>query len=492
MPRPACVNLPELPLQVLFRRRPQWRELPAAVVASNRPLARIEALNRPAAALGIRRGMRYATALSLASQLRADIVSQQNLAGARDEVRRILSDFSPGIEGCSFAPEVFWIETTGLLPLFDSRGEWADQMKSRLAERGFHANIAVGFSRFGTFAWAKRRKKVRVFETPEEEAQAGVETPLALLPFPPRILELTENLGLRTVGEFIALPRDDIRKRLGADALSIYRFATDSENLPLQAEPIDEQPMASLSPLAPIRSTDMLEHAVLRLLADLLTHVTQRGESVRELIITLEFEGGTQHTERVTPAHPSRRAQTLQRLIHLRLENLTLSAAVIRILLEADRVEVSFKQEELFVADGGRDLTDGEKALAAVRAELGDEAVAGARLFKEYRPEEQFSFEACTALHLPAPRGGQAPARAKGAVPPAGPRMVRRIRRPPLPIPAPHEERAADGPFAISGQWWQSDETNRSYYYLHLPDGRTLWVYFDGSRGTWMQQGSVD
>lgn len=492
MPRPACVNLPELSLQALFRRRPQWREHPAAVVASNRPLARIEALNRPAATLGIRRGMRYATALSLASQLRADIVSQQDLAGARDEVRQILSDFSPHIEHCSFDPEIFWMDTRGLLPLFDSRREWADLIKARLAEHRFHANIAVGFTRFGTFAWAKRRKKVRVFETPEEEARAAVETPLSLLPFPPRILGLTENLGLRTVGEFTALPREDIRKRLGAEALAIYRFATDSENLPLQAEPIDEDPITSLSPLAPIRSTGMLEHAVFRLLADLLPRVTQRGESVRGLLITLEFEGDTQHTERITPAHPSRRAETLQRLVHLRLENLTLSAAVIRIQLEADRVAVSFKQEELFVADGGRDLTDGEKALAAVRAELGNEAVAGARLFDEHRPEEQFAFEARTTLHPPAAGGAQPHERADGTAAAAGPRLVRRIRRTPLSIPAPHEERPADGPFAVSGQWWRSDETNRSYYYLHLPDGRTLWIYFDGNSGSWIQQGSVD
>ncbi|MFO7780465.1 MAG: DNA polymerase Y family protein [Spirochaetia bacterium] len=429
MPRPACVNLPELSLQVLFRRRPQWREHPAAVVASSRPLARIEALNRPAAALGIRRGMRYATALSLASQLRADIVSQQDLAGARDEVRQILSDFSPDIERCSFDPEIFWMDTRGLLPLFDSRREWADLIKSRLAEHGFHANIAVGFTRFGTFAWAKRRKKVRVFETPEEEATAAVETPLSLLPVPPRILELTESLGLRTVGEFTALPREDIRKRLGAEALAIYRFATDRENLPLQAEPIDEEPITSLSPLAPIRSTGMLEHAVFRLLAELLAHVTQRGESVRELLITLEFEGGTQHTERITPAHPSRRVETLQRLVHLRLENLTLSAAVIRIQLEADRVEVSFKQEELFVADGGRDLTDAEKALAAVRAELGDEAVAGTRLFEEYRPEEQFAFEADGTLHPPAVGGSRPSERADGAAATAGPHGAAATRK---------------------------------------------------------------
>jgi hypothetical protein len=176
----------------------------------------------------------------------------------------------------------------------------------------------------------------------------------------------------------------------------------------------------------------------------------------------------------------------------LRLENLTLSAAVIRIQLEADRVAVSFKQEELFVADGGRDRTDGEKALAAVRAELGNEAVAGARLFDEHRPEEQFAFEAHGTLHPPAAGGAQPHERADGTVAAAGPRLVRRIRRTPLSIPAPHEERPVDGPFAVSGQWWRSDETNRSYYYLHLPDGRTLWIYFDGNSGSWIQQGSVD
>lgn len=515
MPRPACVNLPELSLQVLFRRRPDWKKLPAAVVASGRPLARIEALNRPAAGAGIRRGMRYATALSLAADLRAETVSAQDLTAARDEVQAVLADFSPQIERCSFDPEIFWVDTGGLLPLFNSRREWADRIKDRLSALGFHVNIAVGFSRFGTFTWAKRRKKVRVFDSPAQEREAAMETPLELLPFPPRILELTESLGLHTVRDFLTLPAEDIGRRLGRGALEIYRFATDAENLPLQGVPLEEEPVVSVAPLVAIRSTEMLEHAVYRLLEELIELLTPRGESIRGLILTLEFEGGTAHTERIIPAQPSRRIETLARLVHLRLESLTTSGGISRVTLEADHVVLSYRQEELFVAEGGSDLSAGEKALATVRAELGNEAVAQARLFEEHRPEERFRFHAADRLRRPGDNTGGSDAedgdrhsagsgvaagrppgqpRARDGESPSGevPRLVRRIRPAALSLPGPGDAAAGDGPFVLSGHWWRPDETDRRYYYLHLCDGGTAWVYFDGTSGRWMQQGSVD
>ena len=37
--RVACIDLPALPLQLLLRRRPDWRRLPAAVVAEDNPQA---------------------------------------------------------------------------------------------------------------------------------------------------------------------------------------------------------------------------------------------------------------------------------------------------------------------------------------------------------------------------------------------------------------------------------------------------------------------
>ncbi|MFO8064871.1 MAG: DNA polymerase Y family protein [Spirochaetia bacterium] len=483
MPRPACINLPELPLQILFRDKPQWKEVPAAVVASRRPLAQIEALNRPAAALGIRRGMRYATALSLSSQLRADVVSNEQRREVRTHVSRLLSGFSPEIEACSFDPEIFWVDTRGLLPLFSTRTEWAQQLKRRLSHAGFHANIAVGFSRFGTFAWAKRRKSVRVFETPQEENNATVETPLSHLPFPPQVLELIENLGLHTVGDFTALPVGEVRKRLGGEALEIYRFATDTENLPLQGAAAAEEPTVSLSPLAPIKNTEMLEHSIGQLLGELIENVSHRGESIRELYITLQFEGGTSHTERITPAHPTRNAGVFEKLIHLRLEHITTSAGVSHITLEASRVDVRYRQEQLF--DSGANLVSesADKALATLRAELGNNVVSFAELFGEHLPEERFRFAPCSGVRPPRQEHPQEPHHPR--------RLVRRIRTEPLPMPQPAGN-SLDGPFVISGHWWRKRETQRAYYYHYLPDGRVLWIYYDGSGKRWFQQGSVD
>jgi len=290
------------------------------------------------------------------------------------------------------------------------------------------------------------------------------------------------------VRDFTALPPEDIRKRLGAEALALYRFATDTEHLPLQGGAAEEEPVLSVAPLTPIRSSELLENAVLRLLDDLCDTLEHRGESARELLLTFEFEGGTAHTERITPARPSRDAGTLARLIHLRLESLTTGGGIVRVTLEAQRVEVSFHQEELFAAEAGHDLSAADTAIASVRAELGNHAVGEARLSREYRPEERFRFEPQTG----AGRDRRPPEAGAGggAARPAA-RLVRRIRREPLHVPAP-ARRILDGPFMLSGHWWRREETRREYYYLHLPDGRTLWIYRNATTGRWFEQGSVD
>jgi hypothetical protein len=174
----------------------------------------------------------------------------------------------------------------------------------------------------------------------------------------------------------------------------------------------------------------------------------------------------------------------LERLVHLRLENLTLSGSVTRIELSAERVAVSYRQEELFVSETGSDFEAGDKAIASIRAELGNASVARAVAHDEHLPEERFHFEPLSHL------GRAAGSQRSGAQ--SAPRMVRRIRSAPLDVPPPDAEHIR-GPYLLSGHWWRSGGgTRRAYYYVHLPDGRILWVFFDANSGTWRYQGSVD
>ena len=65
MSRLACVDIPAVPLQLLLKEHPDWRSLPAVVVAEEKPQAFILWVNEKARRLGIRPGHRYAAGLGL-------------------------------------------------------------------------------------------------------------------------------------------------------------------------------------------------------------------------------------------------------------------------------------------------------------------------------------------------------------------------------------------------------------------------------------------
>ncbi len=80
MARLACIDLPAFPLQLLLRRKPEWRDHPAAVVEEDKPLARILWINERARRFEILPGMRYAAGLALASNLCAGAVPEKEIA----------------------------------------------------------------------------------------------------------------------------------------------------------------------------------------------------------------------------------------------------------------------------------------------------------------------------------------------------------------------------------------------------------------------------
>src|SRR5919106_1684650 len=82
MERLACVSLPAFPLQLLFRRHPDWVFCPTVVVAEDKPQGSILWVNHKARQLGVLPGLRYAAALSLAVGLRAAEVAPSEIAQA--------------------------------------------------------------------------------------------------------------------------------------------------------------------------------------------------------------------------------------------------------------------------------------------------------------------------------------------------------------------------------------------------------------------------
>ncbi len=498
MDRLACVDVPALPLQVLLREHPEWRGLPVAVVTEDRPQATVLWANDEARASGVRAGQRYAAALSLARGLRAGTVSQAAIRRAVDLLVARLSRFSPGVEPSMDEPGLFWLDVRGFARLYRTTGAWAQALRDDLVGVGFEARIAVGFTRFGTYAAARAGLDFRSFRTAAEEVAAARGVALACLDLPFEAWDGLDRLGVRTVGDLLRLPARAVLGRFGQEVYRLHRRASGEEREPLRPRPVEE-PLCHEEELdTPDDDLDRLAFRIKRLLDPLLAALAARRLALASVEVRLTLDDLTCPERPVVtwtlrPAEPTLDAGLVLSLVWLRLEAADLPAGVTALAVRVEGAAATVEQLRLF-QQTRRDLAAAGRAFARLRARFGDGAVVRATLRDAHLPEAGFAWEPLQALAPPAPRD-------------VGERtMVRRIvdrpreipvRTRPSRSPLPGRLRGVGrvtrwtGPFEVSGGWWRR-EVRREYWFAETDAGEVLWVFRDGARDRWFLQGWVE
>jgi len=507
--RIACVDLPAFPLQLLLRRHPARRGQPAAVVVADNPQAQLLWVNESARRAGILPGMRYAGALALDRHLWAATVSARRIATATEALHRYLLDFSPRVEPARHEPGVFWLDAGGLERVGGTPAAWAGRLRQGLREARLVCGVTVGFSRFGTYCLSRVRRQATVMSTPAREAAACREVVLDRLDLPPRVCADLKRLGLATVGDLITLPLTGLTARFGPETADLVALARGLRFDPLQP----------VMPAAPVRAEKVIEHGetdawrllflIKRLLHPLLDRLAAERKAVALLHLDLQLDARGKapaaRRESLRPAAPTLDVVLLTELVRLRLAGLDLGAGVERLAVELEAVGVTPGTVALFRRRRRRDPAAALRAVARVRAELGDQAVVRAELVAEHLPERAWRWRGVEALAIPMPGGGE-----------EEPSLVRRL----LPRPRPLcpgsaglacEDRdrlvraavgsravsmvsgatATSGPHLVSHGWWTSEQ-RRVYHYVEAGDGHLLWVYFDENEKRWYLQGTVE
>ena len=499
MDRMACVELPEFPLQLLLKRHPDWAGRPVAVVDRDKPQGVILRVNEQARTARVRTGMRYSAGLSLAHTLHAGEVPPADVGRGVAAVAGRLRRFSPDVEPSRDEPGVFWLNASGLSYLHASLRRWAQEIVASLRMCGFRAAVAVGFTRFGTYAVARTLtpdEPVAVIRDPAVERMQAGRVRLSRLGIDPALRDSLHRFGVRTVQAFLRLPSEGIRRRFGPEARRLHRLAAGDLWAPLQPQRVAEPLVARCDLDDPETDAVRLLFHVKRLLDRLLAIVRARHEALAELTLRLRLDRADAHIERLRPAAPTLDVVQLMNLVRLRLESLTLGAGVTEVRVGGRGVATAAVQQGLFIERPRRDRAAAERALARVRAEFGDEAVARALLCEAHLPEARFAWEPVGTVPPPEPR--------EAACRP----MVRRIHARPLALPPglePEPEpggrpgrdggdgyvRDRAGPYLVSGGWWRW-AVHREYYFVRTSDGDMLWVYFDRRRRRWRWQGQVE
>ncbi|MEO6593892.1 MAG: DNA polymerase Y family protein [Planctomycetota bacterium] len=494
--RIACVDLPALPLQLVLLAHPEWHDDPVVLVEDDRPQARIVWANRHARAAHIQRGQRCQDAKALASRLHTAVLPEADLERASTELLRLLLDYSPIVEPVRTEPGLFFVDASGLHELFSGLEAWAHALHRALSKRGFTAAVVIGFVRFLTFAIARSRPGWRLLDSPDEERQLAAAAPFALLNASPKLRAQMQALGIRTLGDFLALPAGELGRRFGKEAKELFARASAGSPPLVPARPVEPLRFRHDYELADADLERFLA-ALANGLHDAVPVLQERGEAIAALCVTLQLEHAPVRHERLATAVPTLDLEQILELVRLRFAREQLAGPIEHFAVEIDSVTVP-RQQLALLAVRCRDLAAGARALARLKAAFGDAAVTRARLVPAHLPEHSFRWEPISALATP--RAATPTRDVEAAAPPP---LVRTFVRTPEPLgtmPA-HEPEAwlgdygavqrAHGPFRTNNGWWHN-RTERDYFFLETDRGAILWAFLDRSSRRWYLHGRVD
>jgi protein ImuB len=285
-------------------------------------------------------------------------------------------------------------------------------------------------------------------------------------------LDFFRGIGVATVGEALALPRNGLAQRCGSAIIDALDRACGKlpETYAFFAPPASFSARLELPGEA--AHAEALIFPARRLLAQLAGLLAARQEGIRAFALRLvHFDSSSREIE-IGLASPSRDAARLADLLREKLGALALQQPVEALELRAaDFTPLGPRSGGLF-GDPAREEEDWARLLERLRIRLGCEAVCGLATQPDHRPEHAWRRVEPGEWD---PREYRQP----GARPLWLLQKPRRL--------AEAEFTPLAGPERIECGWWGGDEAKRDYFIARLANDAAGWIYREG--GEWTLHG---
>lgn len=424
--------------------------------------------NATAFAQGVRPRMARAAAAALAPCLRFHERDAAAERAALEGVAAWAGRYTPnvafvaGAAGC----EGLLLEVSGSLKLFGSTAAIAASLAHGAAEMGYTACPASAPTAHGAWLLA-RGGSPSPCPTLGDLARRLQPLPIEVLDCGAHTLATLEAVGVRTIGEVLALSRAGLAQRFGQALCWELDRALGALADPREFFAPPERFRASLELPAEVREAETLVFAVRRLIVQLGGFLAARDGCVQHLHIEL-FHKEMRTDVEIGLVRPSRDTEHFVTLIREKLSALALKAPVRRIALAADDI-LAIAHENLDLLDDTLKAPgDWQRLIERLRARLGNHAVSGIAAGAAHRPE------AAWRVTEPGERGAALEFGTRPLWLLPQPKRLGEIGS------APH----CDGPLAllagperIESGWWDGRDAARDYFVARAKTESLLWIY---------------
>ena len=464
--------MPRLPLEIFLR----GSSTPEPFAVEERHC--VFACDRKAFARGVRAGMVVQAALALAPALRVAPRDPASETEALLGVAGWAAQFTPGV-AIQF-PDCVLLEVSGSLKLFGGLESLLERLREGLTEMGWNAMLASAPTPRAAF-WLVLAEKQKFIGSVAELEPALATLPVGVLRCGDETLAAFEAIGVRTLGELRALPREGVARRFGQRLLDDSDRALGRLPDPRNFFVPPARFGAAIELPAEVTQAEALLFAARRLIVQLAGFLAARSGGVQRFVLSLRHRDKAPAEIAIGLVAPSRDAEHFTLLVRERLARLELAAPVRELALKADDV-VPLPGRNLGLAlEQGKPPGQWEHLVERLRARLGTEAVCGIASRAEHRPERagviadagqkqsQLDFGERPFWLLESPR----PLAEIGAV--------------------PHHDGPLEllvGPERIESGWWDGDDVARDYFVARMQNEALVWIYREWrGEGGWYLHG---
>lgn len=469
-------------------------ELPVAVfqapeAAPDTPLAVSErhaviACNAAARAAGIRFGQSPATAQALCAPLRIHPRASEQELALLQAVGEGLQRYTPTV--CLLPPATLLLDIGGTLHLFGELSALCQELRRSLAQQHLPIRTATAPTPLAAGLLAQYREEDDLDARLDWQAQLAT-LPLTCLPLTRSQHERLRHMGFSRLQDVLTLPRAALGRRLGRDLLQLLQRLLGERPHLLPALPALERFERHWDCPDGIHSAEGLRFPMRRLLQVLSAFLITRQESCQHLVWTLNHDGEPATRLDLYAGRAHTDAATWERLSQLRLERLSLPAAVTALTLAVPERLPLLPGNLSLLPDTHAEETRREQQqalLAQLRTRLGAERCQQWQPCDDHRPEaaqrpgDELSVPSTVLLTagstplpfwlLPRPQ----------AITQLGNGQLLWQGRLTL----------MTGPSRLATHWWDTP-AERDYYTARHDSGAWYWLYHDHQDGGWYVQG---
>ncbi|HIJ61105.1 MAG TPA: DNA polymerase Y family protein [Rhodospirillaceae bacterium] len=496
MRRVVSVWLPWLPTDRLRRMVAAGpADEPLATVVGDGGRQLLAAVDRAARRAGLRPGMTVADAQAVAPGVclrPADPVADRLLL---DHLAETCLRYTPSVAVDGWSDSLpgggLWLDISGCAHLLGGEAALLAALRDHLRRLGLTARL--GLADTPGAAWGVARFGGALTILPPgglRDALPGL--PVTALRLAPDTAAGLVRLGLKRIGDLLAVPRAAVAHRFGGTVARRLDQALGDADEPISPCRPPCMPRVHLAFAEPIARPEDLAAAARRLLDDLTAVLEGRRLGARRLELTAFRVDATLGRLAIGTGRPCRDPGHLYRLLAEPLAGLDAGFGIESMALAAVETGPLDPRQGDFVAPSDGD--DLDRLLDALGNRLGFERVYALAPRHSHLPER-----AVRRVTPPPPPAGEGwgegthrplcllvrpdPVEAVAALPDGPPRLFRHRGR-------LHRLRRAEGPERLSAEWWRGDERpDRDYYAVEDEEGRRFWLCRQGVPGRWFLHG---